>query len=340
MMEAAESRPIRRSMRLPSLAQLARTRVNAAGDAQWPPLPDGMCRNCDTPASGKYCPECGQPTRITLPTLRQFSREALGRLIDLDGRLWRTLYALVFKPGFLTLEYFAGRRARYVTPGRLFLAMSVAMFTVLGIVGSPIDMKGPLVIDDRADDGTSDETKSDAHAGEASTLPPKAARSTLNGAIARVESSVQQEFHRRITRFSAMTPREQATRMYGGVLHYAPYAMFALLPVFAFLQLVVYVGRNRQYPRRPRRYAEHLVYGAHVFAFVFLMLLLVVVVNWKPARLFVAAWIVFYAISARRAVYGGRWWAGLARDLVVAIAFAFVLAMAMLATVMVVVMLG
>jgi Protein of unknown function (DUF3667) len=40
--------------------------------------------------------------------------DATGRLIAFDGRLWRTLFALVFKPGFLTREYFDGRRRRYV----------------------------------------------------------------------------------------------------------------------------------------------------------------------------------------------------------------------------------
>jgi hypothetical protein len=65
------------------------------------PTADSACRNCGAVAPGKFCPDCGQETRIALPTLRQFSREALGRLVDFDGRLWRTLKALVFRPGLL-----------------------------------------------------------------------------------------------------------------------------------------------------------------------------------------------------------------------------------------------
>ena len=36
--------------------------------------------------------------------------EAMGRLVAFDGRLWRTMYALVFRPGFLTRVYLDGIR--------------------------------------------------------------------------------------------------------------------------------------------------------------------------------------------------------------------------------------
>ena len=66
-------------------------------------LPDGgvaaTCRNCGAAAPGAYCPACGQETKRTLPTLREFMREAAGRYVALDGRLWRTLGALLFRPG-------------------------------------------------------------------------------------------------------------------------------------------------------------------------------------------------------------------------------------------------
>jgi hypothetical protein len=69
-----------------------------------------------------------------LPTARQFLREAAGRYVALDGRLWRALWALVARPGFLTREYFAGRRRRYIRPARLFLVMSVLLFAALRFV--------------------------------------------------------------------------------------------------------------------------------------------------------------------------------------------------------------
>ena len=47
--------------------------------------------------------------------------------------------------------------------------------------------------------------------------------------------------------------------------------MFALLPAFAALLKVVYLGRSRRYPSRPRLYGEHLVFAAHNHAFLFVV---------------------------------------------------------------------
>jgi len=107
------------------LADGPRRRVAAGGDA------DPRCRNCGAAAPGTYCPACGQETSLKLPTARQFLREAAGRYVALDGRLWRTLWALLARPGYLTREYFAGRRRRYIRPARLFLVTSLLLFAVL-----------------------------------------------------------------------------------------------------------------------------------------------------------------------------------------------------------------
>jgi hypothetical protein len=71
------------------------------------------CRNCGATVDGAYCATCGQETALRLPTLREFLREAAGRYVALDGRFWRTVFALLARPRFLTREYLAGRRRRY-----------------------------------------------------------------------------------------------------------------------------------------------------------------------------------------------------------------------------------
>ena len=51
------------------------------------------------------------------------------------------------------------------------------------------------------------------------------------------------------------------------MLRYGPYAMFALLPAFGFLLKLLYLGRARRYPLRPKLYGEHMVFAAHNHAF-------------------------------------------------------------------------
>jgi hypothetical protein len=113
------------------------------------PADANICRNCDAAAPDAYCLSCGQETDTRLPTVRQFMRDATGRLIAFDGRLWRTLFALLGKPGFLTREYFDGRRRRSLRPTRLFLVMSVILFAVLRLATPPIPFdERAMVIDE------------------------------------------------------------------------------------------------------------------------------------------------------------------------------------------------
>lgn len=87
------------------------------------------CANCGATLVGAYCQACGQKRFVESDRrfghlLRQFAEGAT----DLDGRIWRTLRALVFRPGLLSLEYIEGRRARWIAPISLFLAISVVYF--------------------------------------------------------------------------------------------------------------------------------------------------------------------------------------------------------------------
>jgi hypothetical protein len=87
------------------------------------------CANCGHSPTGAYCPACGeqQPGHHDL-SLRHFFHEAFHELVHLDSRLFRTLRSLVFRPGFLTVEYFAGRKARYFRPLRLYLVIFAISF--------------------------------------------------------------------------------------------------------------------------------------------------------------------------------------------------------------------
>ena len=76
------------------------------------------------------------------------------------------------------------------------------------------------------------------------------------------------------------------------------------------------------------RYVEHLVYGAHLHAFAFVMLIAIIVAPPLPAlRWALVAWIVVYVGRARGNVYGGTWLGGLFRTLVSAWVYIVLLAM-------------
>ncbi len=89
------------------------------------------CPNCGSTSVASYCAECGerQPSRADY-SARHLAREAYEEFVNVDGRLWRSIVALLSRPGFLTAEHFAGRKARYMRPFSLFVLLNVAFFFV------------------------------------------------------------------------------------------------------------------------------------------------------------------------------------------------------------------
>src|SRR5687767_8361272 len=91
--------------------------------------PPGACANCGSAGVAQYCGACGQAAPSpTDYSLRAYAADLLGQLTSADGKAVRTLWALVARPGALTDDHLAGRRARYLTPLQLFLLVNVLLF--------------------------------------------------------------------------------------------------------------------------------------------------------------------------------------------------------------------
>jgi uncharacterized membrane protein (DUF485 family) len=61
--------------------------------------------------------------------------------VHVDGKIVRSVWLLVTRPGFLTREQFEGRRARYISPIRLYLIFSVIYFAVAAFA----PLSGPTI---------------------------------------------------------------------------------------------------------------------------------------------------------------------------------------------------
>lgn len=86
-----------------------------------------VCASCGHAVAGGYCSRCGEevlePSKLTL---RYFlSHTVVNELLNLDGKIWRTLRLLLFRPGFLALEYAAGRRRPYINPLRVLIVVII-----------------------------------------------------------------------------------------------------------------------------------------------------------------------------------------------------------------------
>jgi len=96
------------------------------------------CADCGAPLSGRFCSQCGEQAidRHSLTLWHFLKHNLLHELSHVDGKIFRTFRYLLFRPGFLSAEYFAGRRLRYINPVRLLLTCLV----VLALIGRPGSM--------------------------------------------------------------------------------------------------------------------------------------------------------------------------------------------------------
>jgi hypothetical protein len=251
-----------------------------------------LCLNCGTPVSGNFCPACGQETTLHVPSAGEFLHEFVGHYVALEGKLWQTLKLLLFRPGRLTLEYLQGRRTRYVLPLRLYLTFSLVFFALFKYVGNEVHVNNK--------DAPRAEVQ--ARVGHAREQLRKAADEVAHEPGAPETPAADDGLHvaGASAVFDALTSEEKMHKLKGAFYGYAPYAIFALMPVFALYLKLLYL-------RSGRRYGEHLLFALHSNGFAFLMLSLVVVTpGFIPyARGALMLWLVFYLPTAMRRVYGG-----------------------------------
>jgi hypothetical protein len=289
------------------------------------------CRNCGAAADCAYCPECGQETHLRLPTLREFLREAAGRYVALDGRFWRTIVGLLFRPGFLTREYLAGRRRRYIRPARLYLFTTLIFFAVSRFFVEPVNL-----VELGADNAQNSSTqksggKANAAVRKAEVDDPRVALALdddFNMQLPPALLAQAPALQRRWDRFNRLPRNEKVDQLVDGSLRYAPYAMFVLLPVFALMLKIAYLGRFKRYPARPRLYGEHMVFAAHNHALMFISATAILLVPWGFVRFALLLWICVYFVASMRTVYRGRWIGLVVRATWLSIGYLFLVAVA------------
>lgn len=96
------------------------------------------CLNCGAPLGGAYCSACGQKARVHR-TLGAFGHDLTHSVFHFDGKIWRTLPLLAWKPGDLTRRYIHGERARFVSPFAIFLFSVFLMFAIFSWVMPKFD---------------------------------------------------------------------------------------------------------------------------------------------------------------------------------------------------------
>lgn len=119
---------------LVTAGMLGRAVESRAGEAVDGHTHERACLNCGTMLAGPYCYECGQRGHVHR-TIRAFFHDLMHGVLHFEGKIWRTLPLLAWRPGQLTRRYIEGQRARFVSPIALFLFSVFLMFAVVSAMG-------------------------------------------------------------------------------------------------------------------------------------------------------------------------------------------------------------
>jgi len=317
-----------------------------AGIAPAPETRSPACLNCGQALAGPFCAQCGQRDVPPYPSVRELVVDAFWELSGWDGRFASTVRALVRRPGMLTREFLEGRRARYLSPLRLYLLASLAYFV--------ISAAAPKV----KTAGTNNELN-------IQFTPTPTSSATAPSAPERVGSAVKKSLDLRDPdpdpdpgsgkTKAVLTPEEKASALKDierapaflrpfvrravddpaglkrGIVESMPRMLFVLLPVFAAIVAVFYRGR---------KYPEHLYFAIHLHAFIFLALALAALVRFTHSPRLVGAsgaialvWVLVYATLALRRTYGGGVAATVAKEIGIGAIYSVASLVALLLTV-------
>lgn len=104
-----------------------RIAIRSVSEGQW------HCLNCGTIFQGNFCPMCGQNA-----TVRRFRWREIGHgVLQLFGwserSIPRTLWHLIYRPGYMIGDYLAGRRMPYFPPIRLLFVLAASVVLLSNI---------------------------------------------------------------------------------------------------------------------------------------------------------------------------------------------------------------
>ena len=88
-----------------------------------------ICKSCGNGFTGLYCNLCGE--KVVLPADRSFRKLLSNILVAItfaDSKVFRTLWLVISRPGFVSREFTEGRTVRYLPPLSLFFVLNLVYF--------------------------------------------------------------------------------------------------------------------------------------------------------------------------------------------------------------------
>lgn len=289
----------------------------------------GPCLNCGTSLleDDLFCSNCGQK-RLEREDMsfRHLIGESFLDYFHFDSKFFRTILPLLFKPGWLTLEYMKGKRKSFVEPFKLFLVISVIYFLLLPFGKEPEAEKiNPVFSDSTVLQPGKKNTDLKHVRFSLNGIPvSKSGRDSIKNEIDSIglkgyvekhfakESGWTKLFIKQVLKIMISTGQSFTTVLE----HTASKLIFLFIPIFAALLKLFYM-------RRKRLYFEHLIFSLHLHAFIFLLLILYLLMELIfPINLFFIIMVILvYGFIALKKYYGQALGKTMAKMLLISLSY-------------------
>jgi hypothetical protein len=263
---------------------------------------ENNCLNCGELVDKKFCPECGQENLDLRDNFFHLAGHAIGDFFHYDSKFFRSAIPLFTKPGFLTKEYWAGKRARYLHPLRMFFFVTIVFMISATYFYNRFNtrIKDQVVRVNAADTTRMDSTMS-------------------------AEEKIKKLADQRVEEEKAKTKLYQGMDSFFKNLKYIS---FFLLPVYALIFKILY-------RRQKHLYVDHLVFTLHIQSFAYILIGMVLLIpfafpEWLGAlRRLTLLVILIYMVLALRRLYMQGWFKTILKSIIATISMVFITATVM-----------
>jgi hypothetical protein len=242
------------------------------------------CENCDQVFKGKFCPNCGQKVDEFNRPIGYILHFYLSHSFAFDNRTFKTLKYLIFKPGFVTSEFFKGRRIRYISPFQILMVLSFILFLLLQILSE----RSLKEITKEDFSGNSTIEADTVHTSPSNILTdslPISLNETGTGITLSLSGNIRNDLNKMADGYekdlaNTTTPKEQENirskismcrnpeMLISKILKLLSWAFFALVPVLALILKLTYI-------RHKQMYFKHLIFSTHTQSYLFIVLIII-----------------------------------------------------------------
>jgi hypothetical protein len=322
---------------------------------------DRTCLNCGTSVEQRFCTHCGQENLEPKETVGHLVKHFFEDVTHFDSKLFLTIKDLIFRPGFLTREYVAGRRMSYLNPIRMYIFISAMCF--LAIFAGKHEHKEEDETDQQAVNtyrqhlADSLRATNPGLAARIDTVKEKSKDESLSLKMGggNVIIDMTEYKYNNIHEFDSVQATLPDSAKDKGVMgwilrhnikekakhgrakmhievdisHDIPKLMFILLPLFA-LYVSWFYSKKKYY------YVNHAIFSVHYHSFVFLLFLVsallvrIIPGDWIDVILIVVATLLsfIYLVAALHGMYGQSFWRCILKALGISLLYSITLGIA------------